>query len=169
MSAGRLSAHARFALVAVAIGFASPAPAQQPPSATAVTLAKEVIAAKGATNLYETVLPGVVEQAKNMFLQQNPMLGRDLNEVAGRLRTELRSRTAELSEEIARTYASRFSEQELRDVLAFYRTPLGKKVIEEEPKVLEESVKQAQAWAGRLSDEVLNKMRAEMKKKGHDL
>jgi hypothetical protein len=170
MSAGPFLARARFALVAVMVGVAGPALAQQPaPSAVAVSLAKEVIAAKGATNLYDPILPGVIEQAKNMFLQQNPALSRDLNEVAGRLRNDLRPRAAELSDEIARLYAARFSEQELRDVLAFYKTPLGQKVITEEPKIIESSVQQAQAWANRLSDEVLDKIRTEMKKKGHDL
>ena len=170
MSAGPFLARARVALVAAMIGVSGAALAQQPaPSAAAVALAKEVISTKGATNLYDPVLPGVIEQAKNMFLQQNPMLQRDLNEVAAKLRNELRPRTAELAEEIARLYASRFTEQELRDVLAFYKTPLGQKVIVEEPKILESSVQQAQAWANRLSGDVVDKIRAEMKKKGHDL
>jgi hypothetical protein len=170
MTAGPLFAHARVALAAAVIGLASPALAQQPqPSAAAVALAKEVITVKGANQLYDAVLPGVVEQAKNMFLQQNPMLSRDLNEVAGRLRNDLRPRTAEPTEEMAKLYAARFTEQELREVLAFYKTPLGQKVITEEPKILDGSMAQANDWASRLSEEVLGKFRAEMKKKGHDL
>jgi hypothetical protein len=170
MSASPFLARACIALMAAAIGVTGPALAQQPaPSAASVALAKQVIAAKGASNLYDPILPGVIEQAKNMFLQQNPMLSRDLNEVAGRLRNDLRPRAAELSDEIARLYAGRFSEQELKDVLAFYKTPVGQKVIAEEPKILESSVQQAQAWANRLSEEVLEKIRTEMKKKGHDL
>lgn len=168
MSAGPLFAHARVALVAAMIGIAGPAVAQQP-SASSVALAKEVIAAKGANQIFDQVLPGVIEQAKNMFVQQNPMLSRDLNEVAGRLRNELRSRTSEPTEEMARLYAARFSEQELRDVLAFYKSPLGQKVIVEEPKILDSSVSQANTWARSLSDDVMTKFRTEMKKKGHDL
>jgi hypothetical protein len=104
-----------------------------------------------------------------VFLQMNPMLFRDLNEVASRLRSELAPRQAELSDEIARLYAARFTEQELRDVLAFYRSTLGRKVIAEEPKVLDAGMTYAQNWANKLSEEVLAKIRAEMKKKGHDL
>lgn len=169
MSAGPFLAHARVALVAAVVGVAGTAFAQPAPSASAVALAKEVIATKGATNLYDPILPGVIEQAKNMYLQQNPQLARDLNEVAGKLRNDLRPRAAELADEIAKLYASRFTEQELKDVLAFYKTPLGQKVIAEEPKILDTSVQQAHAWANRLSEEVLDKIRVEMKKKGHDL
>ena len=44
--------------------------------------------------------------------------------------TELLPRRAEIHTEIARGYASQFTEQELKDVLAFYKTPLGKKLID---------------------------------------
>jgi hypothetical protein len=161
-------AHARAVALAGMIVLPGAALAQQP-SPAAIAVAKEIIAIKGVAQMYDPVLIGVIEQAKNVLLQQNPMLSRDLNEVAGRLRAELRPRAAEPSEEMAKLYAGRFSEQELREVLAFYKTPLGQKVMTEEPKILDSSVSQAADWANKLSEEVLDKFRTEMKKKGHDL
>lgn len=148
---------------------AGTASAQPSPSPAAVAMAKEVIVLKGATRLWDPIVPGVVEQAKNTYLQMNPMLSRDLNEVSARLRSELTPRLAELVDEAARIYATRFTEPELKDVLAFYKTPIGRKVITEEPKVLDASMTHAQNWANKLSEEVLSKFRTEMKKKGHDL
>lgn len=148
---------------------AGTASAQPAPSPAAVAMAKEVIVLKGATGLWDPIVPGVVEQAKNTFLQMNPMLSRDLNEVSARLRSELTPRLTELVDEVARIYATRFTEPELKDVLAFYKTPAGRKVIVEEPKVLDASMTHAQNWANKLSEEVLSKFRVEMKKKGHDL
>ena len=80
---------------------------------------------------------------------------------------EAAARRQELRNEIARGYASVFTEQELKDMLAFYKTPLGKKIIDSEPKAVEESTKRAQVWIDKFADEVIAKMRAEMKKKGH--
>jgi hypothetical protein len=159
---------ARALAAAVVIVCAGAASAQQP-SAGAVAMAKEIISLKGATGLWDPIVPGVVEQAKNAFLQMNPQLSKDLTEVSMRLRSELAPRLAQLTEEIARLYAGRFTEQELKDVLAFYKTPVGRKMIVEEPKVLEASMTHAQNWANKLSEEVLTKFRVEMKKKGHDL
>ena len=136
---------------------------------TAVALAKELIAAKGATTMYDPVVRGVVEQAKIVLLRSNPMLSKDLNEVATKLHNDYANRIHDLRELVARIYAARFTEQELKDALAFYRTPLGKKLIEQEPQVLDQSMKEAQAWGDKLSEEVIGKMRAEMKKKGHEL
>jgi hypothetical protein len=69
----------------------------------------------------------------------------------------------------ARFYAASFTEQELKEVLAFYRSPLGKKVISEEPDILEKSVKNIDSWGPKFVDEIMAKFRAEMKKKGHEL
>ena len=97
------------------------------------------------------------------------MLGTALNEVAARLRTEFAPRVAELVNEGARVYASKFSEQELKDILAFYKTTAGKKLLGEQPKIVDSSMKFAQDWANKLSDQVIAKMRDELKKRGHAL
>ena len=116
------------------------ADAQQQPSPAAIATAKEVITAKGATALYSPLVSGVIERTKSVFLQTNPMLSKDLNEVAAKLHSEYGARSAELVNEVAKLYASRFTEQELKDTLAFYKSPLGRKLIVEEPAVRDESV-----------------------------
>ena len=143
--------------------------AAQQPSADALAAAKELITVKGGAAIYEPVVPGVIEQAKRVFLQANPLLGKDLNEVAAKLRGDMSARSAELMNEAARIYASRFTEKELKDALAFYKSPLGRKLLTEEPAALDESMRNAQTWANRISEEIIGKMRAEMKKRGHDI
>jgi uncharacterized protein len=151
--------------VAAGVGVAD---AQQP-SPGAITTAKELIITKGAGAIYDPLVPGVIEHAKAVFLQANPMLGKDLNEVALKLRAELAPRGGEVINEVAKLYATRFTEQELKDALAFYKSPLGRKLLAEEPNLLDQSMKNAQTWADKLSEEVIAKMRAEMKKRGHEI
>jgi hypothetical protein len=157
------------AMLALALLVSIEAARAQKPSAAALATAKELITIKGGNLLYEPLVPGVVEQAKSVLLRANPMLGKDLNEVAAQIRAELLPRTAELMNDAARIYASRFTEQELKDALAFYKTPLGRKLLTEEANVLDQSMKNAQAWADRLSEEVIAKIRSEMKKRGHEI
>jgi hypothetical protein len=143
--------------------------AAQQPSPTAIATAKEVIAAKGATSLYSPLVSGVIERTKAVLLRSNPMLGKDLDEVAAKLHADFAPRSAEILNEVAKLYASRFTEQELKDTLNFYKSPLGRKLVVEEPRVLDESMRTAQTWAENLSQEVIAKMRTEMKKRGHDI
>jgi hypothetical protein len=143
--------------------------AQQQPSEASIETAKEIVTLKGGENLFGSLIPGVIEQGKAMFEQQNPALGKDLTTVAAKLRTELAPRMNEVNNEVAKAYASHFTEAELKDMLTFYKSPLGKKMISEEPKALAQAVNFAQQWAQKFSEEVLTKYRAEMKKMGHDL
>jgi uncharacterized protein len=142
---------------------------QQQPSATAIATAKELITVKGATALWDPLVPGVIEQAKSVFVQANPTLLKELNEVALKLRAEYAPRSAEVVNDVAKIYASRFTEQELKDTLAFYKSPLGKKLLVEEPSILDQSMRNAQSWADRLSQEVIGKIRNEMKRRGHEI
>ena len=150
---------------------ASPAAfAQGPqPSAAALATAKELVGITGATALFSPLVAGVVEQSKLLFLQQNPMLQKDLNEIAAQMRTELQPRFVEITNEVAHEYASHFTEQELKDILAFYQSPAGKKMLLEQPKVVNNSMQFAQDWANKLSTEVTAKMRDELKKRGHPM
>lgn len=171
-SRARVSA-ARRGLVGLAlacglVAFAPTGSAQEPP-APAVAAAKELIELKGATNMFESVVPGVIETAKNMYLQTNTSLAKELNDIAAQLKNEYATKRTEISNEMARVYAQQFTEKEIKDAVAFYRTPLGKKLIDVEPKVLEQSMTNIQNWAERFSEEVLSKFRAEMRKKGHNL
>jgi hypothetical protein len=156
----------RLAAVAVALVAFGPAAHSQQPSAAAMSTAKEIVTVTGATTLFNPLIAGVVEQAKLLFLQQNPGLSKDLNEIAIKIRNDLAPRFDELVNDVARNYAIHFTEQELKDVLAFYKSPAGKKLITEQSKVVEASMKFAQDWANKLSDEVIGKMREELKKRG---
>ena len=157
------------AIVTIGVFVCASATLAQQPSPAAMSTARELIAVKGATTMYDTVIPGVVEQAKNVFLRTNPSLTKDLTDVAAKLKADYAPRNAELRDQVVKTYASHFTEQELKEALAFYKTAVGRKLIEHEPKILEKSMGDVQAWANKLSEEIVSKMRAEMKKKGHNI
>ena len=143
---------------------ASPAP-----SPTALLLARQILETKHVEDIFKPLIRGVVINTRDMFMQTNFMWSKDLNEVAANLQKEYDSRTKELLDDAARIYALHFNEQELKQLLSFYQTPLGQKIIVEEPKALDESMAMAGTWAEKFSQDVINKMRAEMRKRGHDL
>jgi len=156
-------------VVALSLFVTTGATQAQQPSATAVDLARQVIVIKGGNNMFDPIVPGVIETAKNNFLPTNPGLSKDLNDVALLLRKEFEPKREELLNEVARAYAARFTEQELRELVTFYKSPLGQKIVLEEPRALDAGLARAQEWANNFSEVVMSRMRAEMKKRGHDL
>jgi len=171
MIANFLPRPVRAALLVLAVTVSTvSAQAQVPaPSANAIALAKEIIIVKGSSAGFESVGPAVIEKVKSLFLQTSPMLSKDLNDVAAKLRTDYAGRFVEPLNDAAKVYASRFTEQELKDVLTFYKSSAGKKVVAEEPLIFQESMTNLDQWASTLSEEIIGKMRAEMKKRGHDI
>jgi hypothetical protein len=142
---------------------------QQAPTPAAIALAKEILVIKGATQMWDPIIPNTIARAKNMFLQSNINLAKDITEISDQLRAEYAPRSAELANEVAKAYAARFTEAELKELLAFYKSPVGKKAIAEEPQVIDASAARMLEWGSKFSEEIIIKMRAEMKKRGHDL
>jgi uncharacterized protein len=158
------------ALAAVAaVGIAAPAMGQAQPSPAALLIAKQIVQLKGISVMMDPIARGVVEKVKSTVLQTNFMFQKDINEITLQLHKEFDGRSSELVDVTARVYASHFTEPELKQILAFYQTPLGQKMIAEEPKVLDESLQQANGWTDNLSIDIMSRMREEMKKRGHDI
>jgi hypothetical protein len=167
--------HAAVALIAlVACGLARPAAAQTPASPpqvspAALLIAKQIVEIKGVKAMFGPLVRGVVIKTKDSVVQTNPMWAKDLDEIAANLVKEYQPRGEEVVDATARFYASRFTEAELKQILTFYQSPTGQKMIVEEPKALDESMVYAGNWGDSLSIDVMSKLRAEMKKRGHDL
>ena len=141
----------------------------QQPTPGALAAARDLVQVKGGAQMFEPVVIGVIEQTKASLIQTNPQLAKDLNDVSQALRTEYGPRSAELVNEAAKQYAQRFSEAELKDLVTFFKSPIGQKMLNQEPQVLDATFNFVQQWGPRVAEEVMVRFRAEMKKKGHNL
>lgn len=157
--------------LALSFALAGVAYAQQPkpPSAAAIATAKEILAIKKAQAMYENAVPGLVQQSKNALLQSNLNYQKDLNEVATKIAKDLAGREKEIGEQMAKQYATDFTEQELKDLLAFLKSPIGKKMLEQEPRTIDAAISFMNRWAQTFAEEINGKFRAEMKARGKDI
>lgn len=159
-----------FALLAALAAFSTAALAQAvPSSASSVQIARDVVVASGATRAFSGVIPTILGQSLNVFVQQNPDLQKDLSESIKTIAPAFEKRADEIIDIIARVYATRFTEAELKELLGFYRSAVGKKFVAVLPNVLEEGYAKTQEWGAKISEEVVVGLRAEMKKRGHTI
>ena len=84
---------------------------------------------KNASAMYANAVPNIVEQTKNTLLQSNLNYQKDLNEVAVIVAKNLAGREKEIGDGMAKIYANEFTEQELKDLVTFYKSPLGQKLL----------------------------------------
>jgi hypothetical protein len=141
----------------------------KPATPAAIAAAKEILAMKNAGAMYASAVPNLVEQTKNVLLQNNLNYQKDLNEVAVIVAKNLAGREKEIGEGMAQVYANEFSEQELKDLVTFYKSPLGTKLLASEPRAIQFSMSYMNQWAQNFAEVINGQFRAEMKKRGKEI
>jgi hypothetical protein len=147
----------------------APAPAAKAASPAALAAAKEILAMKNASAMYANAVPGLVEQTKNTLMQSNLNYQKDLNEVALIVAKNLAGREKEIGEGMAQVYANEFTEQELQGLVTFYKSPLGQKLLANEPRAIQLSMSYMNQWAQAFAEVINGQFRAEMKKRGKEI
>jgi len=154
---------------------AVPAGAQQQPpplkqaSPAALAAAKDILAMKNASAMYANAVPNIVQQTKDSLLQNNLNYQKDLNEVAVVVAQSMAGREKEIGDGMALVYANQFTEQELKDLVTFYKSPLGQKLLSAEPPAIQLSMSYMQQWAQQFAEQVNAAFRAEMRKRGKQI
>ena len=141
----------------------------KPASPSAIAAAKDLLAVKNVSQVYAQAVPNIVQRTKDAFLANNLSYQKDLDEVAVVVAKSLAGREKEIGEQMSKIYANDFTEQELKDLTAFYKSPLGQKVLAQEPKSIQTSMNFMGQWAQAFSETVANEFRNEMKKRGKPL
>lgn len=170
MTLRKLTMVAGFVACASGAAFAQQkAPAAASPSPAAIASAKEILAMKNANAMYAAAVPNIVQRNKDALTQNNLNYQKDLNEVALTIAQSQNGREKEIGELMAKVYATDFTEQELKDLVAFYKTPLGQKLLTQEPRSIQTSIGVMNQWAQTFSEDIDKMFRTEMRKRGKEL
>jgi hypothetical protein len=149
---------------------AAPATAPlKPASPAAIAAAKEILTMKNASAMYANAVPNLVQQTKNVLMQSNLNYQKDLNEVAEIVAKNLAGREKEIGDGMAQVYANEFTEQELKDLVTFYKSTLGQKLLASEPRAIQFSMSYMNQWAQQFAETINGQFRAEMKKRGKEI
>jgi uncharacterized protein len=152
----------------LALALAGSASAQQtkPASAACMAGAREILAMKNVAVMYANAVPGIVQQAKTQLVQSNLNYQKDLDDVALVVAKEFIGKEKEIGEGMAEAYCKEFTDKEITDLVAFYKSPLGQKLLAAEPRAIQGSMAYMNQWAQNFADVVTAQFRAEMKKRG---
>jgi hypothetical protein len=138
-------------------------------SPAALAAAKEILTMKNASAMYANAVPNLVAQTKNVLMQSNLNYQKDLNEVAEIVAKNLAGREKEIGDGMAQVYANEFTEQELKDLVTFYKSTLGQKLLASEPRAIQFSMSYMNQWAQQFAETINGQFRAEMKKRGKEI
>ena len=155
------------AVAALALLAALPARAQEP-SASHLAAAKELVQIIGVTASTEEIIPALTEDIRRQAVTR-PEIVKDLNEVLKNLQPELDLQRQQALNSVTRVYAKWLTEPELKEIIAFYKTPVGAKFNKIQPDIVEDAVKELGAWSQQVAEYIMTRTRVEMAKRGHQL
>jgi uncharacterized protein len=162
--------------LSLALALAGPAAAQQPAQGQPPALkpgtpacmagAREILAMKNAAAMFQGAVPGIVQQTKQTLVQSNLNYQKDLDDVAVVVAQSFAGKEKEIGEGMAQIYCNEFTEQEIKDLVTFYKSTLGQKLLTAEPRAIQMSMSYMQQWAQVFGETVTAQFRAEMRKRG---
>ncbi len=151
---------------------AAPAPAATgaaQPSAAHIEAAKEVVRLSGIARTYDLFLPQLADSLVANFSRTRPELRNDLIAVLKALQPEFEKRDEQMVTSTARSFAGVMSEQALKDTAAFFRSEAGKAYVAMQPRVIDQMMISLEAWNRQMSEDLMTRVREEMRKRGHSL
>ena len=166
---GALTVSARAADTTPPAAPAAPAAtAPAAPSPAAIAAADKILNTIGLKQSIAIVVPGMMQELETNVTRTRP-------EIRDSLRATLKAIQPEFDQTAKQTYiqaesllASQMSEQDIAQVAAFFNSPAGKKYVQVTPLFLQDLGNVTGAWREKLSTDILERARAEMKKKGVD-
>ncbi|MGH6838815.1 MAG: DUF2059 domain-containing protein [Methylocella sp.] len=144
-------------------------PGSAAPSPSHLAAARALVVACGMSRSFSIIIPQFMDQIGSSLTQTRPELRHDLNDVLNGLKPEFDKQADEMVGIAAQIYVKQMSEQDLKAAVAFFESPAGKKYVETQPAFLTEVVTAMQGWQGKISTDMMTRVRAEMKKKGHEI
>lgn len=156
------------AAAAVMVGLASPALAEDY-TKDHLAAAKAAIEASHVNEGFDNLLIGVTQQTKQMLGRTNPALSSQIDEVANLVALQLAAKRPELDYQVQEIWAARFSKAELEEITKFYSSPVGVKLTKETSGMVRMTGVAAQVWQQKIGQEMVEKIREEMKKRGNAL
>lgn len=144
----------------------APATAQSP-NTPGLDIAKQVVTAMKVEDTMRAILPNLSRQIIEIIAGPNPAVRTDAEAFMERFQPEFLSRLSEITDEAAVIYAGRFTPAELTELLTFMKTPTGQKLFKEQAGISIEMIDVGQRWGKNVAQDVIEKMKVELRSKGH--
>jgi len=162
--------HLAYAALSLALLCGAPAFAQTPAlSPSHLQAAREIVDLTGVSQNIDGIYTEFADNTKQMVGATRPEMIKDVNEVLLALKAEADKRSEEVTKTAVEIFARKMTEADLKDVLAFFKSPVGQRYSALRPQAMEEIYKVLQPWSVQTSNYLFDRFSQEMRKRGHQL
>jgi len=159
----------RLMIIGVMLLFSiSTAPAQTP-SPEALAMARSLISTMKLTDQYKALLPVILLSIKPAVVQGRPEIERDYDAMAAQIRDAYAPYYSSMVDSAASLYASNFTVDELREIDAFYRLPVGQKLLQKSLAITQQSMQIGQDTGRKAAEDLRIRLTDLLRQKGHKM
>ena len=145
------------------LALAGAPPAARADDASRLKLAHEVVEVAHAGDHMKALMPTFLGQMKGMLKAQGTVDDKEAETFLARFQTRFDDGIPAFVNLVAEVYAREFSEDDLRNLLAFYRTPAGQHMLDKQVPIAQGMAQVGARWGQSVAADVV----AELKKE-HD-
>lgn len=155
--------------------FAQTVPAQNPsqaaqpklpdPSPQALALGRELVVAAGVSRTFDGIIPQLMIEIQQSILQVRPNIVKEVDEILIQLKPEFEPQRAEMLAIAAKIYARALSEADIKDALTFFKSPAGQRYVAAQPQMLDQLFNEMQTESQKITEQLLKRVREELKKR----
>jgi hypothetical protein len=145
---------------------ASPA---QTPTPDAMTAARSLVTTMKLSEQYKALLPAILLSLKPALVQDRPEIERDYDAMMPTIVDAFTPYYNAMVDDVAAVYANNFTVGELHEIEAFYRQPVGQKLLEKAPALTQQSNQVSQDASRRAADDLRTRLTEALRQKGHKL
>jgi hypothetical protein len=147
---------------------AAPASTPPAPSPAALGYAATILNDVGMKPSLDRIVPGMLAEMQHEVLATRPELKDALDGAVQTITPEFLKSEQQVLDAAAKAFASLMTEQELKDIAAFYESPTGKKFVLAQVALANRVAAVAAEWRQQLATAMLTRVHEELKKKGKD-
>jgi uncharacterized protein len=161
---------ARRVLIAACLLLLSlPAARAQAPAADAMEAARSLVNTMKLADQYKALLPAILLSLKPALTQDRPEIERDYDAMMPMIADTFTPYYTAMVDGIAAIYASNFTADELRQIEAFYRQPVGQKMLDKLPVISQQALAVGQDIGRKAAEDLRQRLTEALRQRGHKL
>ena len=141
----------------------------QTPAPDAMAAARSLVTTMKLADQYKALLPAILLGLRPALTQDRPEIERDYDAMMPMIADTFTPYYTAMVDGIAAIYASNFTADELRQIEAFYRQPVGQKMLEKLPVISQQALAVGQEIGRKAAEDLRQRLSEALRQRGHKL
>jgi hypothetical protein len=134
-----------------------------------MVLAEKLMQSDGLPKVQIQILATMAKQITGAIVKKHPSKEKQIRRLMDEIFGEMDAKRNEMNKKIASVYAKHFTVDEMKTLLAFRQTPLGRKMEVKMPVIMQEAMRVGQLWGRDIALDIMRRFMEEAKKRGLEL